>query len=111
MEDKKRKINWFKIIMILLFMIFITLYISQATGYYDYYEHRKMVLTKAQMEKFEASVKKGENVVLNDYLKETRKDYNNVFSRAGLSISKAIDGGFDKALKIIGKGINLLFGE
>ena len=49
-DNKKKMINkiagWFVFI---LFITFVTLYISQATGYYEYEQARKTAFTKEQI--------------------------------------------------------------
>ena len=45
-----------KTIFTILFVIFVTIYISQATGYYEYELHKKSELTKEQIQKFEKDV-------------------------------------------------------
>ena len=63
-----------KTVFILLFICFLTIYISQATGYYEYKLHKKAELTKEQIKKFENDVKNNEKIDLNDYLKDGVKD-------------------------------------
>ena len=53
-----------KTIFTILFVIFVTIYISQATGYYEYELHKKSELTKEQIQKFEKDVKEGKKVDL-----------------------------------------------
>lgn len=106
-KDKKNKI--FSRIIIVLFVIYITIYISQLTGYYEYKNYQKMVLTKEQIKQFEQDVKDGKNVKLNDYVVNTNKYYQTRLSKAGLDLSniishlvqKGISSSFDFLVKLV----------
>ena len=90
-ENKHKKINklfsWF---LFILFITFITLYISQATGYYEYEQARKTAFTEEQIQKFEQDVKDGKEIDINDYLENTNKNYQNNISRLSLNVSEGI---------------------
>jgi YbbR domain-containing protein len=101
----------FYIIISLLFAVFITLYISQATGYYNYEQYKKTELTKDKIEQFERDVADGKNVDIKDYLENVKVDYSNTASNTGLKISNTIT-------KYVKSGVNgtlfffsLLLGE
>ena len=81
----------FRSILVFLFVIFIALYISQSTGYYEYEQYKKVALTNEQIKQFENDVKEGKNVDVKDYVSETKKEYGNKVSNAGLRISKEIE--------------------
>ena len=81
----------FKNILIFLFIIFIALYISQSTGYYEYEQYKKVALTNEQIKQFEKDVKEGKKVDVKNYVSETKKEYGNKISNAGLTISKKIE--------------------
>lgn len=92
MKDKKhKKINkfflWF---LFILFITFMTLYISQATGYYEFEQARKTAFTTEQIERFEQDVKDGKEIDINDYLENTNKNYQNNISRLSLNVSEGI---------------------
>src|SRR5574344_1514961 len=74
-------------ILIFLFVIFITIYISQATGYYEYELHKNIELTNEQIKKFESDIKDGKNVDITDYVTNTKKDYSTSFSKMGSNFS------------------------
>ena len=74
----------------LLFAVFITLYISQATGYYDYEQYKKVELTKDKIAEFENDVKAGKEIKIENYLDSVQTDYNNSASKTGLKISNTI---------------------
>lgn len=101
----------FWIILSLLFAIFITLYISQATGYYDYEQYKKVELTKDKIALFEQDVKEGNPIDIDNYMEHISYDYNNNVSRTGLKLSgmikKYVKNGIDGTLDFLG----LLFGD
>ena len=99
-KDKKNKI--FKFLIVLLFIIYITIYISEKTGYYEYKNYQKTILTKEQIVKFEDDVKNGKNVKLNDYVVNTNKNYQTRLSKMGNGLSELIS-------KMINKGIDSCF--
>ena len=89
--EKKKKNNSFKFIFITLFVIFVALYISQSTGYYEYEQHQKTVLTDESIKQFEKDVKDGKNIDINNYLTDNNKNYNNKVSSMGMNVSNIID--------------------
>lgn len=99
---KDRKNKFFAKLIILLFIIYITIYISQVTGYYQYKNYQKTVLTNEQIKKFEQDVKDGKNVKINDYVVHTNKYYQTKLSKMGLNVSNIIS-------DLVQKGINSSF--
>ena len=95
--------NIFRFITIILFILFISLYIGQATGYYKY-NNKKNILTKGAIKKFEKDVKNGKKVDMKNYLEE-EKNYSNSFSKIGLATSKAIEVSFNKILVFMFKQV------
>lgn len=91
------------------FVIFLTLYLSQATGYYEYEQHKKVSFTSEQIKKFESDVAAGKNVDLDSYLEDKEKDYSNKTSKLGYNISKAIGqyvkDGLDATFKVLNKAM------
>lgn len=88
----------FKSILIFLFIIFISLYISQSSGYYEYEQYKKVALTKEQIKEFERDIKEGKKVDVKDYVGETKKEYGNKVSNVGLKISETIEGYVQKII-------------
>ena len=83
-----------------LVILFVGLYISQMTGYYQYNESRKTTLTQSAIERFEQDVKEGKEIHAGDYLEE-ETEYNNKISNLGMKISRVIEAGFNKAMNAI----------
>ena len=88
-----------KIIGIVLFIMFLSVYFSRYNT--NYYENRN-VLTEEAIVKFEQDIKEGKDISINTYLKE-EKDYNNKASTIGLKLSQGIEIGFKKSLKLLFK--------
>ena len=100
----KKKTKIFKFIFVMCFVSYLTFYIAGQTGYYEYNARKKMTFTKEQIEKFEQDVKEGKNIDMEEYLKNTDKNYQNKISKATLSLSENIS-------KITRKGINVIFSK
>lgn len=92
----------FKMFIIVSFAIYITIFISNKYGYYEYKKLKQVTLTQEQIKKFEEDVKKGNDVEIEDYLDKVNVNYQTKFSQAGLNISNALS-------KTISKGVNGFF--
>jgi len=101
--------KWFQVIMIIFFISFLALYLSQSTGYYEYQQHKKVVLTEEKIKQFEQDIRDGKKIDVNDYLESVSKNYNNKLSTSGLRLSKAIDKGFNSVLNGFFKIFEKLF--
>lgn len=102
-------IKWFKIIMISFFIIFIVLYLSQSTGYYEFDQHRKMKLTEEKIKEFEHDIKEGKQLDITDYIEGTVTNYHNKASRSGLKFSKFVEDSFDEVMNFTYNIIENLF--
>ena len=61
METKYKVFKWsFNFLLV----IFLTLYFSQLTGYYEYQNYQKMIMTEEQIKQFEQDIKDGKEVSL-----------------------------------------------
>ncbi len=106
--DKKKKTNWFKIIMIALFIAYISLYVINKSGYYDGNMRNKVQFTEEQIEKFEEDIAAGEKVDIKDYLKDQNKDYTNNVSKFGYKLSSNIDSFFNSGIQEILKILTMM---
>lgn len=97
--------NITRIIITTLIIIFIALYLTQVTGYYEYTESKKSTLTKEAIEKFEEDVKSGKTIDASNYI-EKSKDYNNNASKLGIKVSNLIEDGFDTIMNAIFKEVD-----
>lgn len=110
LEDKQKIGNKiFKRFWFTMFLIFLTLYVSQATGYYEYEQARKSNFTKEQIEKFEQDIKDGKEIDIQEYMTNTNKNYQNKLSSSALSISEFISKytklGIEKIFTVIGSAV------
>ena len=60
MKTKINKIT--KYLFLSLFITFLSLYLSQNTGYFEYQNQKKTALTEKQIQKFEKDVKNGKEI-------------------------------------------------
>lgn len=93
--------NTFKIIFIFLFVIFLTMYVSVGSNYYEYELHKKVMLTNEDIKRFEDDVKNNKEVDIDNYI-SSRVDYSNSFSKASTKVSK-------ETKKYIKQGIEGIF--
>ena len=108
MEEKK-KINWLKYIIMFLFIVYVSLYVLNKTGYYDGSVRRKMEITSEQIEVFEKDVANGVEIDINNYVKNLDKDYTNRTSKIGYAISSNIDQFLNKGIRRIVKVLSKMF--
>ena len=109
-EDKQKLGNKiFHKVWFILFLIFLTLYISQASGYYESSISKKTTFTNEQIKRFEQDIKDGKNVDIEKYLDNTTKNYQNKLSKTALSFSETISKytkmGIEKFFSIIGNAV------
>ena len=83
--------------MSLLVILFLGLYVSQMTGYYQYNESRKTTLTEDAIKRFEQDIKEGKTISASNYLQKDT-EYGNKLSSLGMSLSSFIEKGFNKAM-------------
>jgi archaellum component FlaF (FlaF/FlaG flagellin family) len=98
------------IVLLILFIIFLCIFISSISGYYEYSNNKKTVFTEDKIKQFEKDVAEGKNVNINDYLKTESKDYTNNITNMGDGVSEFINDSVNFVLKggfkIIEKMIN-----
>lgn len=111
-EDKvKIYNNIFKIVFIIFLVSFITLYVSNSTGYFEYHQRQTAILTEEKIKQFENDIKNGINLDLEEYLESTKKNYNNKTSEFGLFLSNKIGEYAKNGIEIIFKFLNDLIQE
>jgi len=112
MENKKKTVNRvFKYLLILSFITFLTLYLSQATGYYEYGNYKKSALTEEQIKKFEEDVKAGKNIKIEDYVENTNVSYSNRASSVGSKVSETINNGVKAGIENFFGALNKIIEE
>lgn len=109
MEEETSSKNYLLIVIALLFIIFLILYISGETGYYEYKVHTKTVLTEEAVKEFEKDISEGKNVKLENYIKTEKVDYSNPVSNTGYNTGLIIEKFMNKGIKKTMKILNSLF--
>ncbi|MFI3260267.1 MAG: hypothetical protein R3Y13_00915 [bacterium] len=87
---EKKKINYFKLILNSLIILFILVYISGTSGYYEKTISNQTKLTDEAIRKFEEDIFNGNIIDLNNYKLEEESDYSNVFTNVGESLDKLV---------------------
>lgn len=82
-----------KCLISILMIFYVVIYIASSTGYYEYKNYKKMVLTEEQINKFEEDVREGKEIDLEDYLIKEENNTDNKLSKLGRRISFTISGG------------------
>ena len=107
MKKVKLRTKIFRMSFIILFAIFITVFVSNKYGYYEYKKHEQVTLTQEQIKQFEQDIKDGKKVDLENYLDYTNKNYQTNFSQMGLNLSNpiadTIKSGVDSFFKYVSK--------
>lgn len=106
--ESKNKIydEVFRIIFIVLLVCFITLYVSNETGYFDYHNRQNVVLTEQKIKEFEEDIKNGVNMDIENYLENSKINYNNNTSRFGLYLSNKLGEVVKSGIEIVVKSLN-----
>lgn len=92
MKKIKLRTKVFRISFIILFAVYLTIYISNKYGYYEYQKHEQVTLTAEQIKKFEQDVKDGKEINIENYVGEVNKNYQTKLSQAGLNVSNSLAG-------------------
>lgn len=103
--------NIARIVIGTLFVLFLALYFTQTTGYYEFEQRKLTTLTEEQIQKFEQDVKDGKKIDLENYTDTGKKNYNNKLSSLSLSLSKKIENVFSSGLESIFKAIDRAVNE
>lgn len=110
MDDKKKRKLLAKIMRRIFFCLLIgfsALYISEATGYYEFEQHKKVTLTESKIKQFENDVASGKNINIEDYIDEKEISYQNVPSTLGNNLSEQIgnivSGGLESTFNFLGE--------
>lgn len=105
--SRKHLKKTFRFSIMVLFVTFFVLFISQSAGYVEFENSKKARLTEKQIKKFEADIAAGKQIDLETYIETTNKNYQNKISRAGLKLSNIGSGSVkrivDKSFKFLSK--------
>lgn len=91
----------------MLFLVFVIGYIIEETGYYEYNLQNKAIMTSESMAKFEEDLKEGKDVMLEDYVVNTEKDYTSSLTRStnmvSVKVNDVLKRGIEGVFKMLGK--------
>src|SRR5574344_858311 len=99
MKEEKKEKNYLLIFMLLSFVIFMALYISNETLYYEYRAYNKKIITNEAIDRFEGDIIENKDLSEKDYIVKTHKDYSNKFSDLGYNTTVLINNFMNKGLK------------
>lgn len=98
MKMKVKELVKFGVLVVII--LFFSLYFTTMSGYYEINQSRKSTLTQEAIEKFENDVAEGKEIIAKNYLEE-EVDYNNKASKIGLRLSNYIEKSFNKMMNAI----------
>ena len=101
---KKNK-NYMLKFLVISFLLFLIIYFTNETGYYEYKVYTKTKLTEESINKFEEDIKNNKDVSMHTYVKNDYIDYSNKFTKTGTKIGSFIEKAMNflikKSLKIL----------
>ena len=106
---KKKKRNPFLTILFILFIVYVSLYIAGASGYYENKINEQIVLTEENIKKFESDVKNNKNIDINNYVVKDNTDYSWFASDMGDNVSNFIEKLLTEELGKMGKVLKKMF--
>ena len=107
--DNKKKNNIVLKILGLLFLIYISLFIANLSGYYESKIREKTIITEEGIKEFESKIQNGESVDVTSFLKNEREDYSSKMSTLGDNFSSNIEGFIAKSMEFVSNIIKSLF--
>lgn len=109
--DRDRLAKLLKYVIVISFVTFTALYLSEASGYFEYKNRKKTVLTNERIKQFEKDVNEGKQVDLKDYVDIDDRNYQNKLSKTGLAISSSSEKIIQKIIGETFKVLSKLVGE
>lgn len=88
-----------KYILGIIFVVFIISYVISESGYYEYNLRNKSVMTSEAMERFENDLEEGKDVLMEDYIVNTTKDYTSRLTIGTNKISMNINSLLKKSIE------------
>ena len=97
----------YKYIFLMFLFSYSVIYFSELTGYYEYQNYQKKVMTESQIKKFEEDIKSGKEVDIKNYIDTETITYDNKFtkltSKLSDGISYLVQGGVNQTFKFLSK--------
>lgn len=100
-----------KFVIVGVVIVFGCAYVIEESGYYEYNLYNKRNLTEEQIEKFEADVKAGKNIDIDDYVTDNRIDYSNKLTKTTTKISLGINQYLKERIKDVFSILNRMVEE
>lgn len=108
MKMKVKELIKFGVLVVMI--LFFSLYFTTMNGYYEVNQSKKSTLTQEAIERFENDVSEGKEIIAKNYLEE-EVDYNNKASKIGLRLSNYVEKGFNKMMNAIFKAVEKTVNE
>lgn len=86
----KKEKNHFKTILNIIIILFLFVYITGTSGYYENELREKKILTEEQIKKFEEDIINEQIIDINTYTLEEKKNYSNFFTKTGDNLDKMV---------------------
>ncbi len=99
--SKGKKIHPFIKLLMGLFVVFIALFIASKSGYYESKIREKVTMTEKEMQEFEESIEKGEEIDITAFLNKDRVDYSSKWSRMGDNLTSGVE-------KMVASGMEII---
>ena len=106
---KKKKLHPVLKILFALFIVYVSLYIASASGYYESRIRNKVTITDNNIKEFEEKIQNGEAINLDSYLENDIEDYSNKMSKLGDNLTLGIEKFATKGSKVVTDIIKTLF--
>ena len=106
---KKKKINIFLKLLLLLFIIYLVLYIVNMSGYYESKIRERTVLTEQKIKEFDELIQNGENVDIDSFLDSESIDYSNGLTHLGDNVTRSLEHTVNETSKVIANILKSLF--
>lgn len=84
---KKKNNNIFLKILSILFLFYMSMYISSSTSIIENKRKQEVIITEKNIKRFENDIKNNKNIDINDYMTTKKNDYSGPGSRLGENVS------------------------
>lgn len=89
--------------------MFITLYVSQNLGFYNYEMEDRKIVTEENIKQFEQDIKENKPIDINNYVESTHTHENNGIARFNNSISSMIGNVMKETIQFGSNVFEILF--
>ena len=106
---KKKKLHPILKILIVLFVVFLSLFIASNSGYYEAKIRDKVIVTDEKIKEFEEKLQNGEEIDIDSFLGTDVIDYSSPMSNLGDKLTSGVENFVFKGMKIFGDILKSLF--